>query len=258
VPRPFWGKLFTHPIIGIPYAKLLIKFDVSSSYSFKDILVRLPENLGVTWHKPRPFWGKLFARPLSFPKTKLCTKFAVHSSSSFEDMFDHMPKILGVTWPKSCPLWGKLFMHLVRIPCAICVQFFNDIQCMLVLYPRTHVCCTIRPTAVPSSYIATRRLLTASRRQLTKYARRADDLRQLGVVQHSLQQVDISCWCVTSVNYHSGETVHLLLQPTVVQKHTHRQLLQNNRASCGVLQWQNKTESTVTCLVVRLLYLQLL
>jgi len=46
-PRPFWGKL----LIGIPYAKLRTKFEVSilSSWnSFEDILDRLPENLGVT------------------------------------------------------------------------------------------------------------------------------------------------------------------------------------------------------------------
>jgi len=91
-PRPFWWKLFMHPV-GIPYAKLRTEFEVSSSNSFQDILDRLPENLGVTWPRPRPFWGKLFVRPLGFPKTKLLTKFEVCVPSSFEDMFDRMPKL---------------------------------------------------------------------------------------------------------------------------------------------------------------------
>ena len=79
--------------------------------------------------------------------------------------------------------------------CDLCVVF-NDIQCMSVCRYYTHgpmYVAQLGHTAVPSSYIATRKLLTASRRQLTKYTGRADDLRQLGVVQHSLQQVDISC-----------------------------------------------------------------
>ena len=72
--------------VGILYAKLRTKFEVSGSNSFEDILDSLPENFGVTWPRPRSFRGKFFVRLLGFPKTKSRTIFEVCISSSFEDI----------------------------------------------------------------------------------------------------------------------------------------------------------------------------
>ena len=58
-PRPFGEKLFMHPV-GISYAKLRSKFEVSSWNSFEDIWGRLRKKIGVMWSKSCPFWGKLF------------------------------------------------------------------------------------------------------------------------------------------------------------------------------------------------------
>ena len=73
-------------LLGIAHTKPCIKFEVSSSSSFKDMFDRMPKIVGVTWPKPRPLLGKLFMRPLGIPDTKLQTKFEVSSSSSFRDI----------------------------------------------------------------------------------------------------------------------------------------------------------------------------
>ena len=57
-PRPFWEKLFEHPLVFFQM-KQYTKFEVSSSSSFEDMFNRIPKILGLTWPRPRPFWGKL-------------------------------------------------------------------------------------------------------------------------------------------------------------------------------------------------------
>ena len=69
-------------LLGIAHTKPCIKFEVTSSSSFKDMLDRMPKIVGARDH----FHGKLFARLLGIPDTKLHTKFEVSSSSSFRDI----------------------------------------------------------------------------------------------------------------------------------------------------------------------------
>jgi len=68
-------------LLVIAHTEPCIKFEVSSSSSFKDMFDRMPKIAGVTWPRPRPLSGKLFVR-----HTKLRTKFEVSSSSSFRDI----------------------------------------------------------------------------------------------------------------------------------------------------------------------------
>jgi len=95
-------------LVGIPYAKLRTKFEVSSWSSIEDMFDRMPKIEGSREQGHAPFMEKLFMRQLGFPKAKLLTKFEVSGSCSFEVMFDCMPKIWGVTWHRPRPFWGKL------------------------------------------------------------------------------------------------------------------------------------------------------
>jgi len=73
-------------LLGIPHTKLCIKFEVSSSSSFKDMFDRIPKIVGSRDLGHAHFQGKLFVCPLGIPDTKLHTKFEVSSSSSFRDI----------------------------------------------------------------------------------------------------------------------------------------------------------------------------
>jgi len=44
-------------LLGISQTKPYIKFEVSSSSSFKDMFDRMPKIVGVTWPRPRPLLG---------------------------------------------------------------------------------------------------------------------------------------------------------------------------------------------------------
>jgi len=70
-------------LLGIAHTKPYIKFEVSSSSSFKDMFDRMPKIVG---SRDAHFQGKLFVRPLGIPDTKLHTKLEVSSSSSFRDI----------------------------------------------------------------------------------------------------------------------------------------------------------------------------
>ena len=72
-------------LLGIAHTKLSIKFEVSSSSSFKDMFDRIPKIVGSRDLGHAHFQGKLFVRPVGIPDTKLHTKFGVSSSSSFRD-----------------------------------------------------------------------------------------------------------------------------------------------------------------------------
>jgi len=98
-------------LVGIPYAKLRTKFEVSSWSSIEDMFDRMPKIEGSREQGHAPFMEKLFMRQLGFPKAKLLTKFEVSGSCSFEVMFDCRPKIWGVTWYRPRPFWGKLFVR---------------------------------------------------------------------------------------------------------------------------------------------------
>ena len=63
-----------------------IKFEVSSSSSFKDMFDRIPKIVGSCDLGHAHFQGKLFVRPLGIPDRNLHTKFEVSSSSSFRDI----------------------------------------------------------------------------------------------------------------------------------------------------------------------------
>ena len=73
-------------LLGIASTKPCIKFEVSSSSSFKDMFDRMPKIVGSRDAGHAHFQGKLFVRPLGIPDTKLHTKFDVSSSSSFRDL----------------------------------------------------------------------------------------------------------------------------------------------------------------------------
>ena len=73
-------------LLGIAHTKPCIKFEVSSSSSFKDMFDRIPKIVGSRDLGHAHFQGKLFMRPLGIPDTKLRTKFEVSSSSSFRDI----------------------------------------------------------------------------------------------------------------------------------------------------------------------------
>jgi len=73
-------------LLGIAHTKLCIKFEVSSSNSFKDMFDRIPKIVRSRDLGHVHFQGKLFMRPLGIPDTKLHTKFEVSSSSSFRDI----------------------------------------------------------------------------------------------------------------------------------------------------------------------------
>ena len=66
-PRPLSGQgnVFVH-LLGIAHTKPCIKFEVSSSSSFKDTFNRMPKIVGVTWSRPRPRSGKIICA-LAFP-----------------------------------------------------------------------------------------------------------------------------------------------------------------------------------------------
>ena len=84
-------------LLGIAHTKPCIKFEVSSSSSFKNMFDRMPKIVGSRDLNHAHFQRNLFVRLLGIPSTKPPTKFEVSSSSSFADMFDRMPKIVGVT-----------------------------------------------------------------------------------------------------------------------------------------------------------------
>ena len=73
-------------LLGIAHTKPFIKFEVSSSSSFKDMFDRIPKIVKSRYPGHAHFQGKLFVRPLGIPDTKLHTKFEVSSSSSFRDI----------------------------------------------------------------------------------------------------------------------------------------------------------------------------
>ena len=73
-------------LLDIAPTKPCIKFEVSSSSSFKDMFDRIPKIVGSRDLGHAHFRGKLFVRPLGIPDTKLHTKFEVSSSSSFRDI----------------------------------------------------------------------------------------------------------------------------------------------------------------------------
>jgi len=69
-------------LLGIAHTKPCIKFEVSSSSSFKDMFDRMPKIV-----RSRDLGHAHFqVRPLGIPDTKLHTKFEVSSSSSFRDI----------------------------------------------------------------------------------------------------------------------------------------------------------------------------
>jgi len=74
------------PQLGVAHTKPCIKFDVSSSSSFKDMFNRMPKIVASRDLCHAHFQGKLFLRPLGIPDSKLHTKFEVCSSSSFRDI----------------------------------------------------------------------------------------------------------------------------------------------------------------------------
>jgi len=84
-------------LLGIAHTKPCIKFEVSSSSSFKDMLDRMSKTVGSRDPSHAHSYGKLFVRLLGISNTKPRTKFEVSISSSCKDMLDHMPKIVGVT-----------------------------------------------------------------------------------------------------------------------------------------------------------------
>jgi len=61
-PRLLSGKLFMR-LLGIAHTKPCIKFEVSSSSSFKDMFDRMPKIVGVTWPRPQPLSGKISCAP---------------------------------------------------------------------------------------------------------------------------------------------------------------------------------------------------
>jgi len=73
-------------LLGNGHKKPCIKFEVSSSNSFKDMFDHMPKIVGSRDLGQAHFHGKLFVRPLGIPDTKLHTKFEVSSSSSFRDI----------------------------------------------------------------------------------------------------------------------------------------------------------------------------
>ena len=73
-------------LIGIAHTKPCVKFEVSSSSSFRDMFDRMPKIVGSRDVRHAHFKGKLFVRPLGIPDTKLHTKFEVYSSGSFRDI----------------------------------------------------------------------------------------------------------------------------------------------------------------------------
>jgi len=73
-------------LLGIAHAKPCIKFEVSSTSSFKDTFDRMPKIVGSRHLCYAHFQGKLFVRPLGIPDIKLHTKFEGSSSSSFRDI----------------------------------------------------------------------------------------------------------------------------------------------------------------------------
>jgi len=73
-------------LLGIAHTKPCIKFEVSSSSSFKNMFDRIPKIVGSRDLGHAHFQGKLFVRPLAIPHAKLRTKFEVYSSSSFRDI----------------------------------------------------------------------------------------------------------------------------------------------------------------------------
>jgi len=73
-------------LLGIVHTKPCIKFEVSSSSSFKDMFDRMPKIVGSRDLGHANVQGKLFVRPLGIPDTKLHTKFEVSISSSFRDI----------------------------------------------------------------------------------------------------------------------------------------------------------------------------
>ena len=64
-------------LLGIAHTKPCIKFQVTSSNSFKDMFDRMPKIAGSCDLGHVHFQGKLFVRPLGIPDTKLHTKFEV-------------------------------------------------------------------------------------------------------------------------------------------------------------------------------------
>jgi len=73
-------------LLGIAHIKPCIKFEVSSSSSFKDMFDRMLKIVGSRDLRHAHFQGELFVRPLGIPDTKLHTKFEVSSPSSFRDI----------------------------------------------------------------------------------------------------------------------------------------------------------------------------
>ena len=70
-------------LLGIAHTKPCIKFEVSSSSSFKEMFDRMPKIVGSRDLGHAHFHGKLFVRPLGIPDTKLRTKFEVSSVCHF-------------------------------------------------------------------------------------------------------------------------------------------------------------------------------
>jgi len=79
------GNLFVR-LLGIAHTNPCIKFEVSSSSSFKDTFDRMPKIVGSRDLRHAHFRGKLFVHPLGIPDTKLHTKFEGFISSSFRDI----------------------------------------------------------------------------------------------------------------------------------------------------------------------------
>jgi len=73
-------------LLCIAHTKQCIKFEVSSSSSFKDMFDRMPKIVGSRDLGHAHFQWKLLVRPLGIHDTKLHTTFEVSSSSSFRDI----------------------------------------------------------------------------------------------------------------------------------------------------------------------------
>ena len=66
MPRLLSGKLFMR-LLGIAHTKPCIKFEVSSSSSFKDMFDRMPKIVGVAWPRHAHFQGNYLCARSALP-----------------------------------------------------------------------------------------------------------------------------------------------------------------------------------------------
>jgi len=66
-------------LLGIAHTKPCIKFEVSSSSSFKDMSDRMPKIVGVKWPRPRPLSGKIICAPARHSRYKAAYAYQIWS-----------------------------------------------------------------------------------------------------------------------------------------------------------------------------------